>query len=102
HESGSRWAWFRRMQSWSAIALTAPIPMLNLLMFAVATIVPALVFLDRLSPGRQLVISVAASGAAAVFIVGLLFWFGCRRMWVLWLLPGLVWGAGGRAGRGGG
>src|SRR5215470_12955644 len=75
HHPGWKWAWFRRMQSWSAVALTAPIPILNLFMLAVAAIVPALVYLDQLAAGLQLVIAVAALGAAIVFAVGLLFWF---------------------------
>jgi hypothetical protein len=91
YESGWKWAWFRRMQSWAAIALTVPIPLLNLFMLGVAVIVPALVYLDKLSPGRQLVISVAANGAALVFGAGLLFWFAFRRMWVFWLLPVILW-----------
>jgi hypothetical protein len=93
HHSSSTWAWFRRMQSWSAIALTAPIPMLNLFMLGAAAIVPSFVFLDGLSPGRQLVISVAANGAAVVGVVGLLFWFVFRRKWALWLLPVVLWAA---------
>src|SRR5215475_7738231 len=91
YESGWKWAWFRRVQSWSAIALTVPIPLLNLFMLGVAVIVPGLVYLDRLSPGRQLVVSVAANGAALVFGAGLLFWFVFRRMWPLWLLPVILW-----------
>jgi hypothetical protein len=91
YESGWKWAWFRRMQSWSAITLTVPIPLLNLFMLGVALIVPALVYLDKLSPGRQLVISVSANGAALVLAAGLAFWYGFRRMWPLWLLPVVLW-----------
>jgi len=91
YESGWKWAWFRRMQSWGAIALTVPIPLLNLFMLAVTVIVPALVYLDRLSPGRQLVLSIAANGAALVFAAGVLLWFVFRRMWPLWLLPVMLW-----------
>ena len=91
YQSGWRWPWFRRMHSWSAIVLTAPIPMLNLFMLGVAAIVVAIVYLDKLAPGRQLVISVAANGAALVLVAGWLYWRYFRRLWVTWLMPLVLW-----------
>lgn len=87
HHRDASWRWFRRMQSWSAIVLTAPIPVLNLFMLGAAAVVTATATLERVAPGRQLVIVVAAVAAAAIAAVGRLFWKYSRPPWILWLAP---------------
>jgi hypothetical protein len=87
HHRGAAWRAFRRAQSWSAIVLTAPIPLLNLFMLAAAAVVAALLFFEQMALGRQLVTVVAVAAAVLAGGIGTLFWKWGRPHWAVWLAP---------------
>lgn len=99
HLDSRRWRWFRNFQSWSALTLTVPIPILNILMLGTTAVVVGLGILN--GAGRQFpgVVGAAfvavACGAVVAIGLGIQLWrrmdsTGLKPGFIRWILPLLL------------
>lgn len=85
------WQALRRYQGWASVALTTPIPILNLFMLGTTAMVAAMAALQRLAPEWQLTAAVAAGAGLLAAGAGAFMWRQKRPAVWLWLSPVVGW-----------
>lgn len=96
HMESRRWRCLRSLQSWSSVALTVPVPILNIFMLAIAGVVVGLGLLaraDRNSQGFGVHFVAVVCGVAVAVLTGIPLWksmSGRAPRFIVWILPLLL------------
>lgn len=91
HHSHVSWGWWRRLQSWAAVCLTVPIPIINLFMLAVAGAAAGFLAFERLKLAIQAEVAISLAAAAVVAAGGFVLWRARNKSVGKWAIPVFLW-----------
>jgi hypothetical protein len=96
HMESRRWRGLRNLQSWSSVALTVPVPILNIFMLAIAGVVVGIGLLGRAQTNFQdfgVHFVAIVCGVAVTVFTGIPVWKSMSRRaprFIVWILPLLL------------